>query len=174
MKRQKRAAAWLLSFIAAFCLSACHGKTNGIDVLIFSDMSKGMKDQLVEKAFQTDQETYSVHIFPAIPEKLLVEITAKEGDIMLVPEEMFRTYDDPESFQLLEEMGIDDQAAGPYTVENQKTGKTVDYAVQVSKGTKKLNGYTFRLHRDMVAFIPVYADKSKEALSLMKQLRENR
>ncbi len=55
--------------------------------------------------FQTEQETYSVHIFPAIPEKLLVEITSKEGDIMLVPEEMFRTYDDPESFQLLEEMG---------------------------------------------------------------------
>ncbi|WHX43991.1 lipoprotein YteS [Bacillus pumilus] len=174
MKRQKRAAAWLISFIAAFCLSACHGKTNGIDVLIFSDMSKGMKDQLVEKAFQTEQETYSVHIFPAIPEKLLVEITAKEGDIMLVPEEMFRTYDDPESFQLLEEMGIDDQAAGPYTIEDQKTGKMVDYAVQVNKGTKKLNGYTFQLHRDMVAFIPVYADKSKEALSLMKQLRENR
>lgn len=174
MKRQKRAAAWLISFIAAFCLSACHGKTNGIDVLIFSDMSKGMKDQLVEKAFQPEQETYSVHIFPAIPEKLLVEITAKEGDIMLVPEEMFRTYDDPESFQLLEEMGVDDQAAGPYTVEDQKTWKTVDYAVQVNKGTKKLNGYTFQLHRDMVAFIPVYADKSKEALSLMKQLRENR
>ncbi|PRR93589.1 MULTISPECIES: lipoprotein YteS [unclassified Bacillus (in: firmicutes)] len=174
MKRQKRAAAWLISFVAAFCLSACQGKTNGIDVLIFSDMSKGMKDQLVEKAFQTEHETYSVHIFPAIPEKLLVEITAKEGDIMLVPEEMFRTYDDPESFQLLEEMGVDDQAAGPYTVEDKKTGKTVDYAVQVNKGTKKLNGYTFRLHRDMVAFIPVYADKSKEALSLMKQLRENR
>ncbi|MEM5030264.1 lipoprotein YteS [Bacillus pumilus] len=174
MKRKIKAAAWLFSFIAAFCLSACHGKTNSIDVLIFSDMSKGMKDQLVEKAFQTEQETYSVHIFPAIPEKLLVEITSKEGDIMLVPEEMFRTYDDPESFQLLEEMGIDDQAAGPYTTEDQKTGKTVDYAVQVNKGTKKLNGYTFRLHRDMVAFIPVYADKSKEALSLMKQLRENR
>lgn len=174
MKRRKRGAVWLLSFIAALCLSACQGKTNGIDVLIFSDMSKGMKDQLVEKAFQTEQESYSVHIFPAIPEKLLVEITAKEGDIMLVPEEMFRTYDDPESFQLLEEMGVDDQAAGPYTVEDQKTGKTVDYAVQVNKGTKKLNGYTFQLHRDMVAFIPVYADKSNEALSLMKQLRENR
>lgn len=71
-------------------------------------------------------------------------------------------------------MGIDDQVAGPYTIEDQKTGKMVDYAVQVNKGTKKLNGYTFRLHRDMVAFIPVYADKSKEALSLMKQLRENR
>lgn len=174
MKRRKRGAVWLLSFIAAFCLSACHGKTNGIDVLIFSDMSKGMKEQLVEKAFQTEQESYSVHIFPAIPEKLLVEITAKEGDIMLVPEEMFRTYDDPESFQLLEEMGINDQAAGPYTVEDKKTGKTVDYAVQVNKGTKKLNGYTFQLHRDMVAFIPVYADKSNEALSFMKQLRENR
>ncbi|WP_426004528.1 lipoprotein YteS [Bacillus sp. DWP3-1] len=174
MKRRKRGAVWLLSFIAALCLSACQGKTNGIDVLIFSDMSKGMKDQLVEKAFQTEQESYSVYIFPAIPEKLLVEITAKEGDIMLVPEEMFRTYDDPESFQLLEEMGVDDQAAGPYTVEDQKTGKTVDYAVQVNKGTKKLNGYTFQLHRDMVAFIPVYAYKSNEALSLMKQLRENR
>ncbi|TYS29741.1 lipoprotein YteS [Bacillus pumilus] len=174
MKRRKRGAVWLLSFIAAFSLSACQGETNGIDVLIFSDMSKGMKDQLVEKAFHTEQESYSVHIFPAIPEKLLVEITAKEGDVMLVPEEMFRTYDDPESFQQLEEMGLDDQAAGPYTVEDQKTGKTVDYAVQVNKGTKKLNGYTFRLHRDMVAFIPVYADKSKEALSLMKQLRENR
>lgn len=174
MKRRKRGAVWLLSFIAALCLSACQGKTNGIDVLIFSDMSKGMKDQLVEKAFQTEQESYSVHIFPAIPEKLLVEITAKEGDIMLVPEEMFRTYDDPESFQLLEEMGVDDQAAGPYTVEDQKTGETVDYAVQVNKGTKKLNGYTFQLHRDMVAFIPVYAYKSNEALSLMKQLRENR
>ncbi|MBD3860198.1 lipoprotein YteS [Bacillus sp. 28A-2] len=174
MKRHQRAAACLISFIAVFCLSACQGKTNGIDVLIFSDMSKGMKDQLVEKAFQPEKETYNVHIFPAIPEKLLVEITAKEGDVMLVPEEMFRTYDDPESFQPLEEMKVDDEAAGPYTVEDQKTGKTVDYAVQIKKGTKKLNGYTFRLHRDMVAFIPVYADKSKEALSLMKQLRENR
>ncbi|MBR0614093.1 MULTISPECIES: hypothetical protein [Bacillus] len=173
MRRQKRAAVWLISFIAAICLSACQGKTNGIDVLIFSDMSKGMKDQLVEKAFQPEQETYSVHIFPAIPEKLLVEITSKEGDVMLVPEEMFRTYDDPESFQLLEEMKIGDQAAGPYTVEDKKTGKTVDYAVQINKGKKKLNGYPFQLHRDMVAFIPVYADKTEEALSLMKQLREN-
>ncbi|MGX9292127.1 lipoprotein YteS [Bacillus sp. A015] len=174
MKRCQRAAVWLISFIAAFCLSACQRETNGIDVLIFSDMSKGMKDQLMEKAFQPDQETYNVHIFPAIPEKLLVEITAKEGDVMFVPEEMFRTYDDPESFQLLEEMEVSDEAAGPYTIENPKTGKTVDYAVQINKGTKKLNGYTFRLHRDMVAFIPVYAEKSKEALSLMKQLRENR
>ncbi|WP_395894024.1 lipoprotein YteS [Bacillus safensis subsp. safensis] len=173
MRRQKRAVEWLISFIAAICLSACQGKTNGIDVLIFSDMSKGMKDQLVEKAFQPEQETYSVHIFPAIPEKLLVEITSKEGDVMLVPEEMFRTYDDPESFQLLEEMKIGDQAAGPYTVEDKKIGKTVDYAVQINKGKKKLNGYTFQLHRDMVAFIPVYADKTEEALSLMKQLREN-
>ena len=173
MRRQKRAVVWLISFIAAFCLSACQGKTNGIDVLIFSDMSKGMKDQLVEKAFQPEQETYSVHIFPAVPEKLLVEITSKEGDVMLVPEEMFRTYDDPESFQLLEEMEIGDQAEGPYTVEDKKTGKPVDYAVQINKGKKKLNGYTFQLHREMVAFIPVYADKTKEALSLMKQLREN-
>ncbi|EKF36559.1 MULTISPECIES: hypothetical protein [Bacillus] len=174
MRRRQRAAAWLLSFIAAFCLSACQGKTEGIDVLIFSDMSKGMKDQLVKKAFQPNQETYDVHIFPAIPEKLLVEITAKEGDVMLVPEEMFRTYDDPESFQLLEEMGIDGEGAGPYTVEDPKTGHTIDYAVQINKGTKQLNGYTFRLHRDMVAFIPIYAEKSEEALSLMKQLRENR
>ncbi|NQD51630.1 lipoprotein YteS, partial [Bacillus altitudinis] len=50
MRRYQRAAAWLLSFIAAFYLSACQGKTEGIDVLIFSDMSKAMKDQLVEKA----------------------------------------------------------------------------------------------------------------------------
>ncbi|BBP91675.1 hypothetical protein BsIDN1_52930 [Bacillus safensis] len=93
---------------------------------------------------------------------------------MLVPEEMFRTYDDPESFQLLEEMEIGGQAAGPYTVDDKKTGKTVDYAVQINKGKKKkLNGYTFQLHRDMVAFIPMYADKTEEALSLMKQLREN-
>lgn len=173
MRRHQRAAAWLLSFIAAFYLSACQGKTEGIDVLIFSDMSKAMKDQLVEKAFQPNQETYDVHIFPAIPEKLLVEITAKEGDVMFVPEEMFRTYDDPESFQLLGEMRVDGEGVGPYTVEDAKTGNTVDYAVQIKKGTKQLNGYTFRLHRDMVAFIPVYAEKSKEALSLMKQLREN-
>ncbi len=92
---------------------------------------------------------------------------------MFVPEEMFRTYDDPESFQLLEEMRVDGEGAGPYTVEDAKTGNTVDYAVQIKKGTKQLNGYTFRLHRDMVAFIPVYTEKSKEALSLMKQLREN-
>ncbi|MDM5299147.1 lipoprotein YteS [Bacillus pumilus] len=164
----------LISMITVFCMSACQGETDGVQVLIYSDMSKGMKDQLIEKAFQPGQEIYDVHIFPAIPEKLLVEITAKEGDVMFVPEELFRTYDDPESFQLLGEMGRDGEAAERYTIEDVKTGKTVDYAVQISKGTKQLNGYTFRLNRDMVAFIPVYAKKSKEALSLIKQLRENR
>lgn len=174
MRKCQRAAMLFIGFIAAFCLSACQGETGGIDVLIFSDMSKGMKDQLMEKVFQPNQERYDTRIFPAIPEKLLVEITAKEGDVMFVPEEMFRTYDDPDSFQLLEEMGIDGEASGPYMLENPKTGKTIDYAVKITKGTKELNGYTFRLNRDMVAFIPVYAEKSNEALSLIKQIRENR
>ncbi|MFS0654510.1 lipoprotein YteS [Bacillus sp. 179-C3.3 HS] len=162
-----------ISFFMVFCLSACQEKTSGIEVLIFSDMSKGMKEQLMEKAFQPDEEMYDVKILPAIPEKLLVEITAKQGEVMFVPEELFRTYDDPESFHLLHGMQEDGEAVGPYTIKEPKTGKMVDYAVQINKGTKKLNGYTFRLNREMVAFIPVYAEKSKEALSLIWQLRDN-
>ncbi|MFJ5965313.1 lipoprotein YteS [Bacillus sp. NPDC093026] len=174
MRRIQRVAVLMIAFIAVLCMVACQRNTDGINVLIFSDMSKGMKDQLMEKAFPPNQQKWDVQILPAIPEKLLVEITAKEGDVMFVPEDMFRTYDDPEGFKLLDEMAIDEQATGPYTIENPKTGKEVDYAVQISKGTKELNGYTFRLNRDMVAFIPVYAEKSEEALSLIKQLRENR
>ncbi|MFB8735505.1 hypothetical protein ACEQPO_22455 [Bacillus sp. SL00103] len=40
-EEEKKAAVWLISFISRFCLSACHGETNGIDVLIFLTCPRG-------------------------------------------------------------------------------------------------------------------------------------
>ncbi len=44
---------------------------------------------------------------------------------------------------------------------------------RLKKG-KQLNGYSFRLNRNMAAFIPVYATKTEEALQLISQLTEVR
>ncbi|MGE6628810.1 lipoprotein YteS [Bacillus sp. NPDC077027] len=163
-----------LCLIAVVSLVSCQSEDSGTKVLIFSDMSEDMKNQLLERAFKQNQAEWDIRIFPVIPEKLLVEITAKEGDLMIVPEEMFRTYDDPEGFQRLEEFSLNKKPLGPYTTKHPKTGEEIDYAIKIPTGTKTLNGYSFRLNREMVAFIPIYAEKSKEALSLIKQLRENR
>ncbi|POD88229.1 putative lipoprotein YteS [Bacillus subtilis subsp. subtilis] len=62
----------------------------------------------------------------------------------------------------------------PYTTVNKKTGEKTIYAVQIEKGKKRLNGYSFRLNRNMAAFIPVYAEKTEEALQLISQLTEAR
>lgn len=138
-------------------------------VILFSDMQAGVQENIKKAA---EQKAGKVDILPAFPEKLLTEITAREGDVFIVPEDMFQAYDDPENFQPLDEWPV--KKTSPYIAVDQKTGEKTVYAVQIKKGEKQLNGYSFRLNRNMAAFIPVYAKKTEEALQLISQLTEAR
>ncbi|MCY8203897.1 MULTISPECIES: lipoprotein YteS [unclassified Bacillus (in: firmicutes)] len=150
-------------------LASCSSRPDGMHVILFSDMQAGVQEK-IKKA--VGQEAGKVDIFPVFPEKLLTEITAQEGDVFIVPEDMFQAYDDPENFQPLDEWAV--KKTSPYTAVDQKTGEKTVYAVQIRKGEKQLNGYSFRLNRNMAAFIPVYAKKTEEALQLISQLTEVR
>lgn len=71
-------------------------------------------------------------IFPALPEKLLTEVTAHEGDVFIVPEDLFAAYDDPENFQPLDELPVG--KTSPYTAVNQKTGEKQSMPFGLRKG----------------------------------------
>lgn len=73
-------------------------------VILFSDMQAGVQKNIKEAA---EQKAGKVDIFPAFPEKLLTEITAHEGDVFIVPEDMFQAYDDPENFQPLDGLRLE-------------------------------------------------------------------
>ncbi|MCY8795465.1 lipoprotein YteS [Bacillus inaquosorum] len=159
----------LCVIVSVLFLASCSSRPDGMHVILFSDMRAGVQEKIKEAA---EQKAGKVDIFPAYPEKLLTEITAHEGDVFIVPEDMFQAYDDPENFQPLDELPLD--KTSPYTAVDQKTGEKTVYAVQIEKGGKQLNGYSFQLNRNMAAFIPVYAEKTEEALQLISQLTEVR
>lgn len=141
-------------------LSAC-GKADfeRADVFMFSDASSGIKEKIKKAA---GKKGMNVTFFLASPEKLLAEIAAKEGDLFVVPEDMFKPFFDPEG---LRPLGSDPEGEGPYTAGGQKV-----YAAVIKKGEKQLNGYSFQLNTDMAAFIPIYAKKTDEALELIEGL----
>ncbi|MBY0182839.1 rhamnogalaturonan transport/degradation protein RmgS [Bacillus subtilis] len=157
----------LCVIVSVLFLASCSSRPDGMHVILFSDMQAGVQEKIKKAA---EQNAGKVDIF--LQEKLLTEITAHEGDVFIVPEDMFQAYDDPENFQPLN--GLPPKKTSPYTTVNKKTGEKTIYAVQIEKGKKQLNGYSFRLNRDMVAFIPVYAEKTEEALQLISQLTEAR
>ncbi|OWV35886.1 lipoprotein YteS [Bacillus spizizenii] len=159
----------LCVIVSVLFLASCSSRLDGMHVILFSDMQAGVQENIKEAA---EQKAGKVDIYPAFPEKLLTEITAHEGDVFIVPEDMFQAYDDPENFQLLD--GLPLEKTSPYTTVNKKTGEKTVYAVRIEKGKKQLNGYSFQLNRNMAAFIPVYAKKTEEALQLISQLTEAR
>ncbi|MFD3200143.1 MULTISPECIES: lipoprotein YteS [Bacillus] len=159
----------LCVIVSVLFLASCSSRPDGMHVILFSDMQAGVQENIKEAA---EQKAGKVDIYPAFPEKLLTEITAHEGDVFIVPEDMFQAYDDPENFQLLD--GLTLEKTSPYTTVNKKTGEKTVYAVRIEKGKKQLNGYSFQLNRNMAAFIPVYAKKTEEALQLISQLTEAR
>ncbi|MCR6595118.1 lipoprotein YteS [Bacillus halotolerans] len=167
MKRSLCAAVCVI--VSVLFLASCSSRPDGIHVILFSDMQAGVQDNIKEAA---EKKAGRAEIFPALPEKLLTEITAREGDVFIVPEDLFAAYDDPENFQPLD--GLSLKHSSPYTAVNQKTGEKTVYAVLIEKGEKQLNGYSFRLNRNMAAFIPVYSEKTEEALQLISQLTEVR
>ncbi|ASB87848.1 lipoprotein YteS [Bacillus sonorensis] len=146
-------------------LTSC-GKADSArtDVFIFSDASAEISGN-IEKA--AGKQHLSAKFFPASPEKLLVEIAAKEGDLYIVPEEMFKPFFDPEG---LRPLGSHPGDGEPYTAAGSDGEKRV-YAAVLNKGEKRLNGYTFQLNTDMAAFIPIYAKKTDEAMDLIEALR---
>ncbi|MCY9091925.1 lipoprotein YteS [Bacillus mojavensis] len=155
--------------VSVLFLASCSSRPDGLHVILFSDLQAGVQEKIKEAA---GQGAGKVDIFPVLPEKLLTEVTAQEGDVFIVPEDLFAAYDDPENFQPLDELPV--EKTSPYTAVNQKTGEKTVYAVRIEKGEKQLNGYSFRLNRNMAAFIPVYSEKTKEALRLISQLTEVR
>ncbi|MHB9997311.1 lipoprotein YteS [Bacillus spizizenii] len=159
----------LCVIVSVLFLASCSSRLDGMHVILFSDMQAGVQENIKEAV---EQKAGKVDIYPAFPEKLLTEITAHEGDVFIVPEDMFQAYDDPENFQLLD--GLPLEKTSPYTTVNKKTGEKTVYAVRIEKGKKQLNGYSFQLNRNMAAFIPVYAKKTEEALQLISQLTEAR
>ncbi|WP_426983371.1 lipoprotein YteS [Bacillus cabrialesii] len=159
----------LCMIISILFLSSCSCRPDGMHVIVFSDMQAGVQENIKKAA---EQKAGKVDILPAFPEKLLTEIAAREGDVFIVPEDMFQAYDDPENFQPLD--GLPPDKTYSYTTVDQTTGEKTVYAVQIKKGEKQLNGYSFRLNRNMAAFIPVYAKKTEEALQLISQLTEAR
>ncbi|MBU2660562.1 lipoprotein YteS [Bacillus cabrialesii] len=159
----------LCMIISILFLSSCSSRPDGMHVIVFSDMQAGVQENIKKAA---EHKAGKVDILPAFPEKLLTEITAREGDVFIVPEDMFQAYDDPENFQPLD--GLPPDKTYSYTTVDQTTGEKTVYAVQIKKGEKQLNGYSFRLNRNMAAFIPVYAKKTEEALQLISQLTEAR
>ncbi|AUZ27513.1 lipoprotein YteS [Bacillus subtilis] len=159
----------LCMIISILFLASCSSRPDGMHVIVFSDMQAGVQENIKKAA---EQKAGKVDILPAFPEKLLTEITAREGDVFIVPEDMFQAYDDPENFQPLD--GLPPDKTYSYTTVDQTTGEKTVYAVQIKKGEKQLNGYSFRLNRNMAAFIPVYAKKTEEALQLISQLTEAR
>ncbi|MEI1422603.1 lipoprotein YteS [Bacillus cabrialesii] len=159
----------LCMIVSILFLASCSSRPDGMHVILFSDMQAGVQENIKKAA---EQKAGKVDILPAFPEKLLTEITAREGDVFIVPEDMFQAYDDPENFQPLDEWPV--KKTSPYIAVDQKTGEKTVYAVQIKKGEKQLNGYSFRLNRNMAAFIPVYAKKTEEALQLISQLTEAR
>ncbi|MFV9833643.1 lipoprotein YteS [Bacillus stercoris] len=167
MTKRIRTALWVI--VLVLFLASCSSRPDGMHVILFSDMKADVQENIKMDA---GQNAGKVDILPAFPEKLLTEITAHEGDVFIVPEDMFQAYDDPENFQPLN--GLSPEKTSPYTTVNKKTGEKTIYAVQIEKGEKQLNGFSFRLNRDMAAFIPVYAEKTEEALQLISQLTEAR
>ncbi|MDU0155691.1 lipoprotein YteS [Bacillus cabrialesii] len=159
----------LCMIISILFLASCSSRPDGMHVIVFSDMQAGVQENIKKAA---EQKAGKVDILPAFPEKLLTEITAREGDVFIVPEDMFQAYDDPVNFQPLD--GLPPDKTYSYTTVDQTTGEKTVYAVQIKKGEKQLNGYSFRLNRNMAAFIPVYAKKTEEALQLISQLTEAR
>nr|WP_236251150.1 MULTISPECIES: lipoprotein YteS [Bacillus] len=157
---------WLfMPAIAAFILSACgKGEAAGTDVFVFSDAPEQVKQNIGKAA---GKEGLHVTAFPASPEKLLVEIAAKEGDLFIVPEDMFEPFYDPEGLQPLKARS---EERSPYSAAG-KNGREQMYAAIIKKGEKRLNGYTFQLNTDMAAFIPVYAKKTSEAVKLIQTLQ---
>ncbi|MEC1263089.1 lipoprotein YteS [Bacillus swezeyi] len=161
----KKLALPLLMAIAVLLLSSCgKGETAGTDVFVFSDANREVKEN-IEKA--AGKERLNVTVYPASPEKLLVEIAAKEGDLFIVPEDMFEPFYDPEGLLPLE---ADQEGRKTYSAPG-KNGEKRLYAAVIKKGVKHLNGYTFTLNTDMAAFIPIYAKKTAEAMELIRLLQ---
>lgn len=101
--------------VSLLFLTSCSSRPDGMHVILFSDMQAGVQKNIKEAA---EQKAGKVDIFPAFPEKLLTEITAHEGDVFIVPEDMFQAYDDPENFQPLD--GLRLEKTSPYTTVNKK------------------------------------------------------
>src|SRR5690625_3353609 len=100
-------------FVISICLllSACNDErdeNSPLSIMLFADLPLEYSeklDEFIEKdiAYQAESEVnFLVH--PAMPEKLLVEIVAGDGDIFLVDESLVNTIFDPIGLVPLDEL----------------------------------------------------------------------
>lgn len=147
-------------------LTACQNKdSESVEVFVYTNLPQ---DSIIkgENPFIDnipEGTKVSVKLFPGMLERVMIDIVAHSGDILIVEKEMLSAILDPVGLHPLDDM-VEDIDSALKAEDDNKVVRV--YAVPVS--TSLLDKIPDSA--ELVAVLPIYSKKSEEALSLLKSL----
>lgn len=133
-------------------------KSNELDLMLFTNLSFQSHEEIssfVDKKINNDEIETEVHQFLPLPEKLMVEMVAGEGDLYIVNDSLYEIVFDPVILQPLDEL-VDDFQNKPelaqFVSTDQHSGRTHLYGIPIGQHSSFLKGLG---HNDNAPLIAV-------------------
>ncbi|MCG1021867.1 hypothetical protein [Sutcliffiella horikoshii] len=160
----------LLAAILLLMLSACQGKDDGFQILVYTDLPQDAvltgKNKLIDGNF-VDQEV-QLQLYPGMLERLMVDIVSHTGDILIIEKEMLPSILDPIGLEALDVVVDEDgeEIESELWAEDEDGMERI-YAIPIPMEHPIFNGVPFQ--NELVAVIPKYGDDREKAFTILRQ-----
>ncbi|WP_339147500.1 MULTISPECIES: hypothetical protein [unclassified Sutcliffiella] len=160
----------LIAAILLLMLTACKGKDDGFQILVYTDLPQDSvltgKNKLGNGKF-VDQEV-QLQLYPGMLERLMVDIVSHTGDILIIEKEMLPSILDPIGLEALdvvvEEGG--ERIQSELRAEDEGGMERI-YAIPIPMEHPIFNGVP--IQNELVAVVPKYGDDREKALTILRQ-----
>ncbi|MFD2706708.1 hypothetical protein [Salibacterium lacus] len=165
MKKRITAGAVVLGCL--FLFGGCGRGDSGVDIQVYADdVKKGWSS--AEQAAVPENTT--VHVYPSLVEKFIVEVAGHKGDIFIVEEPMLKAALEPEGLHPLQELS--EENGGTLGASAFRKEEDTLYAAVIREDAPLLQHVDVSLNKPLIAVIPVYSDQKEQSLDILKQALE--
>jgi len=165
----------LLTILAVLVvLSGCGEKEEAVEILFFSDITKETGLRLIDELENTYPEydqKFNSKFNAAVYERLVGEIAAHNGDILIVEADMLTpaTFDSEGlmPFEISEEHKK--EIPKQYSLMDEETGEENIYALPIDSNAALFRNLAIELEKPLVAMVPVYGEHLDLSMKLVME-----
>lgn len=162
----------LYSLVTIVILGGCSDQDEAVEWIFFSEITSDAGEEVEEKFKDMEGDSFTMHFYAAVYERLIGEIASHNGDILFVEADMLTpaTFDIEGLLPLNSAVEKGKEIPEEYKGFDPDTGEKNIYALPIDENSVLLKHFGVSLDKPLVALVPIYSEQHEVSIEALKQL----
>jgi hypothetical protein len=145
-----------------------------LTVIFFSNFSPTFQNKIKSEiaSFLPNSVPFKIIVYPAVQEKLIVELSARDGDLYIADDALIKNYLSVNGITPLDSLGKQSKLTNlnQYYTKNEDTNETHLYGIPITNQSYVFHELGIHLKSNLIAILPQFSKRKKDSFEILKVL----